>query len=325
VLTKRKVTAQIVPIYLPNGYLPAASLAPQVVAEREADCRDPSVEGTRAKPRSVQAGTFAIEEIRRMRGGAQSHLMRCESKDADEEAYYVVKFKNNPQGIRILTNELLGAKLAIQLGLPVPPPIVVEVKAILIENTADLRMQSVHSRTRCKSGLQFGSKYPSSPTSVVVYDFLSDYQLSEVTNLCDFNGMLVFDQWTCNTDGRQAIFFRPDGKTCYHAQMIDQGFCFNGIHWDFPDGALRGIYSNRKVYESVRGMKSFEPWLGRLESRVTETIIEHIEDQIPIDWYESDHSALHKLLEQLLRRRKLVPDLLISAWKSSPAPFPNWK
>ena len=30
----------------------------------------------------------AIEQIRRMRGGAQAHLMRC-----SDESYYVVKFQ----------------------------------------------------------------------------------------------------------------------------------------------------------------------------------------------------------------------------------------
>ncbi|MGH9781379.1 MAG: HipA family kinase, partial [Candidatus Acidiferrales bacterium] len=58
---------------------------------------------------------LAIEYIRRMRGGAQSHLMRCE-----DENYYVVKFQNNPQGTRILANELLGTRLAARIGLPVP-------------------------------------------------------------------------------------------------------------------------------------------------------------------------------------------------------------
>ena len=48
-----------------------------------------------------------------MRGGAQSHLMRC----ADGH-YYVVKFQNNPQHRRILVNELLGTRLASRLGLP---------------------------------------------------------------------------------------------------------------------------------------------------------------------------------------------------------------
>jgi hypothetical protein len=55
----------------------------------------------------------ALEQIRRMRGGAQSHLMRC-----DDGYYYVVKFQNNPQHTRVLVNELLGTRLAARLGCP---------------------------------------------------------------------------------------------------------------------------------------------------------------------------------------------------------------
>ena len=50
---------------------------------------------------------LAVEHIRRMRGGAQSHLMRC-----DDGGYYIVKFQNNPQHIRVLANEMLGTKIA---------------------------------------------------------------------------------------------------------------------------------------------------------------------------------------------------------------------
>jgi len=60
------------------------------------------------------------EQIRRMRGGAQSHLMRCSDGN-----YYVVKFQNNPQHRRILVNELLGTNLAKRLGLPTTPVAVV--------------------------------------------------------------------------------------------------------------------------------------------------------------------------------------------------------
>src|SRR5713226_6417980 len=56
---------------------------------------------------------YAVEEVRRMRGGSQSHLMRCSDGN-----YYVVKFQNNPQHRRILVNELLGTRLARRLGLP---------------------------------------------------------------------------------------------------------------------------------------------------------------------------------------------------------------
>jgi hypothetical protein len=42
----------------------------------------------------------AMEQIRRMRGGAQSHLMRC-SDGREHDLYYVVKFQNNPQHCRV--------------------------------------------------------------------------------------------------------------------------------------------------------------------------------------------------------------------------------
>ena len=40
---------------------------------------------------------------------------------------------------------------------------------------------------------------------------------------------------------------------------------------------------------------------------------------------ELDQEALYRMMEQLLRRRKLARDLIEFAWKSSRAPFPNWK
>jgi hypothetical protein len=184
---------------------------------------------------------LALEQIRRMRGGAQSHLMRCvaassrtlsgtasrtalspasspipssspggesSTRKRDEYDYYVVKFQNNPQGARILANELLATRLAARIGLPAPPVAVVEVREELVAHTADLVMQLGRGRAPCRAGLQFGSRYPGSPAETVVYDFLPDEQLREVQNLGDFCGMLVFDKWTCNTNGRQAIFFR---------------------------------------------------------------------------------------------------------------------
>jgi hypothetical protein len=268
---------------------------------------------------------LVVEQIRRMRGGAQSHLMRCEPRTAEEDPYYVVKFQNNPQGTRILVNELLGTRLAARLGLPVPAAAVVEVRQELIEHTEDLVIQMGRGRAPCKPGLQFGSRYPGTPAQVVVYDFLPDEQLREVVNLTDFCGMLVFDKWTCNTNGRQAIFFRSKEETRYRAQMIDQGFCFNAGEWNFPDGPLRGLYARHRVYESVRGIEAFEPWIARIESKITEAALDEFAKEIPPEWYGLDPDALYKLLEHLLRRRKIVRELVISAWKSSLQPFPNWK
>ncbi|MGH9864834.1 MAG: HipA family kinase, partial [Candidatus Acidiferrales bacterium] len=176
----------------------------------------------------------------------------------------------------------------------------------------------------CAAGLEFGSQYPGNPAATVVYDFLPDDQLRDVENLADFAGMMVFDKWTCNTNGRQAIFLRERGAERYRAIMIDQGFCFNAAEWNFPDAPLRGIYARARVYEHVRGWDAFEPWLERIEKRITEDVLDEIAREIPPEWYNFDQDALYRMMEQLLHRRKLTRELIESAWKSSRAPFPNW-
>ncbi len=246
--------------------------------------------------------------------------MRC-----SDENYYVVKFQNNLQGARVLANELLGSRLAARLGIPTAEAAVIEVRKELIENTEDLVIQLGRGSAPCQAGLQFGSRYPGRPAETVVYDFLPDEQLREVANLADFCGMYVFDKWTCNTNGRQAIFFRPPGEARYRAQMIDQGFCFNAGEWNFPDAPLRGIYARHRVYECVRGIDSFEPWLTRVETRMDESVVGEIAGGIPPEWYGFDADALDRMLEQLLRRRRIVRDLIAQARKSSADPFPNWK
>ncbi|MGA2300399.1 MAG: HipA family kinase [Candidatus Acidiferrum sp.] len=278
----------------------------------------------------------AIEHIRRMRGGAQAHLMRCSDGN-----YYVVKFQNNPQHLRILVNELLGTRLASRLGLPTTPVAVVEVSRELIQLTEELCMELARSRTPCTAGLQFGSRYPDDPRRLVLHDFLPDEKLREVANLHDFAGMLVFDKWTCNTNGRQTLFFEEKSSAStaapgdhprapgnsplpYRTLMIDQGFCFNAGEWNFPDAPLRGLYARNRVYESVTGMESFGPWLERLEHRITERVLAELAGEIPPEWYADDYDAVLRLLEQLQRRRTRVPELLLSAKSSSRQPFPYW-
>jgi hypothetical protein len=279
---------------------------------------------------------FANEQIRRMRGGAQSHLMRCSDGN-----YYVVKFQNNPQHRRILVNELLGTRLAARLGLPTTAVEIVHVSEELIRLTPELCMEMPRSRVPCQSGPQFGSRYPGDPRILTLFDFLPDEQLRAVENLYQFAGMLVFDKWTCNTNGRQTLFFREelrhphargngheareerDGG--YETVMIDQGFCFNAGGWNYPDAPLRGLYARNRVYEGVTGMESFAPWLERLEKSITERVLEKIRDEIPPEWYEDEYDALSQLLEQLYRRRTRVPELLLAAKNTTRQPFPNWR
>jgi hypothetical protein len=235
---------------------------------------------------------LAVEQIRRMRGGAQSHLMRC-----SDDRYYVVKFQNNPQGLRILANELPGTRFAARMGLRVPDADIVDVREELIANTEDMVMQLGRGRARCKAGKQFGLRYPGKPAETAVYDFLPDEQLRELSNLSDFLGMLVFDKWTCNANGRQAIFFRKRESLQYSAQMIDNGFCFNASEWNFPDAPLRGLYARHRVYQSVLGMGYTAECIHARDSEAKITAI--TEEEI------ADSNPNHRFVEKLFAAQEI--------------------
>jgi hypothetical protein len=90
-------------------------------------------------------------------------------------------------------------------------------------------------------------------------DYLPRELLQGVRNLTDFARVLVLDKWTCNSDGRQAIFCKAPRGQRYSATFIGQGYCFNAGEWTFPGSPLRGAYANNCVYGRVMGWEAFEP------------------------------------------------------------------
>ena len=260
----------------------------------------------------------AVQHVRRMRGGAQGHLMRCSDGN-----FYVVKFRNNPQHLRVLANELLATRLAQGTELPVAAAEVVEVGDWLIEHTPELNIQLAGSTIRCQPGLQFGSRYVVSPLEGQVFDYLPMEMLDRVRNVETFAGMLAIDKWTGNANGRQAAFWRKLRERKYTAAFIDQGYCFNAGEWTFPDYPLRGVYARNEVYAGVRGWESFEPWLSRIEVMDDDSIWKAA-SEIPPEWYCSDWDALEKLAQELIERRARVRELIVLFRNSPRRPFPAW-
>jgi hypothetical protein len=263
--------------------------------------------------------TEAIQHVRRMRGGAQGHLMRCA-----DGYFYVVKFRNNPQHQRILANEMLASRLAQAVGLPVPQVEVVEVNDWLIEHTPELSVQLAHSTIPCQAGLQFGSRYVVNPLEGQVFDYLPVEMLGLVRNLETFAGVLALDKWTGNADGRQAAFWKRRWEKKYTASFIDQGYCFNAGEWTFPDYPLRGVYARNEVYAGVRGWESFEPWLSPIE-KMEEGVMWGLAQDIPPEWYGGEWSTMENLIAALIIRRGVVRDLIESFRVSVRKPFPAWR
>jgi len=278
-----------------------------------------SVQFAPACPQITASPIQAEQHIRRMRGGAQSHLMR-----ASDGYCYVVKFMNNPQDVRVLANEMLATRLAQKLGLLVPEPAVIEVSPWLIQHTEELRCDMVGEKIPFVSGACFGSRYVANPGDGVAMDYLPDHLLDRLANMRDFARVLVLDKWTCNSDGRQCVFARARRARKYRVTFIDHGYCFNAGEWTFPDAPLRGVHARNNVYSNVTGWKSFEPSLSRAQDMSLEDIQE-CAASIPSEWYGQDADTLERIIEALYRRRTVIADLITAFRQSSRNPFPNWK
>jgi hypothetical protein len=230
---------------------------------------------------------------------------------------FVTKLQGNPQCTRVLANDYLACRLARMVGLSVPEPVIILVDEDTIREqgiTFTLAGRAVAARP----GLQFGSALVTGE----VLDWLPGTMLGRVRNLREFAGLLAFDKWTCNADGRQVVFHKEMRERKYNASFIDFGYCFNAGEWSFPDAALRGVYGLNDVYERIESWDDFDPWLSRIE-RFSERQLHSIADEIPCEWY-GERSDLQRLLDCLLERRSIVRQLVEDFRNSSRNPFPNW-
>ena len=254
----------------------------------------------------------AVAHISQVRGGSQARIML-----ADDGKKYVVKFMGNPQCTRVLANDYLACRLARMIGLSIPEPVI-----ILVDEKTILEQQITFTlagrAVAVRPGLQFGSALVTGE----VLDCLPGTMLGRVRNLREFAGLIAFDKWTGNADGRQVVFHRNIRERKYTASFIDFGYCFNAGEWSFPDAPLRGVYGLNDVYERIESWNDFAPWLSRIE-RFSPKLLRSIADEIPCEWY-GDRDELQCLLDCLLERRSIVRQLIEDFRNSSRNPFPNW-
>ncbi len=268
--------------------------------------------------------TRAIRYLRKMRGGAQSHLLQAGDND-----YYVVKFRNNPQHRRVLVNEWIAGSLMQRLGFWAPRTAVIEITRDFLAKNPEVNIQTGQKTTAVQPGLHFGSRYPGDPAEVAVYDALPSSLLPSVSNYGEFIGALVFDKWVGNTDKRQAVFYRAQSVHGFSgqrmiAQFIDNGLAFGGSDWDLKAvGPLAGLYWDKTVYTDVRSSDSFEPWVSLIQG-IREQELWDIVSDVPKDWVADDQNSLVRLIDALLRRRARLADLVYDVREAQPALFPNW-
>jgi len=255
----------------------------------------------------------AITHIRRLRGGSQAQHMV-----ADDGHEYVVKLQGNPQATLVLANEYLAGSLARMIGLNVPEPAIIQVDAETIRKY-NISFQLSGSEIAPTAGLQFGSRLI---VDEEVHDWLPILWFGKLKNVREFAGILAFDKWTGNADGRQVVFHRRRSRRKYTAAFIDFGYCFNAAEWNFPDSPLRGVYARQEIYADIMSWGDFEPSLSRIE-RCSMGALEGIAEKIPSEWY-GDRQDVDQLIHALFERRAVVRQLIEDFRKSLRSPFPKW-
>jgi hypothetical protein len=257
--------------------------------------------------------------VKKLGGCSQPHLLR-----ASDGHFYVAKFSNNPQSRRTLINEWIASAALKHLGIATPESVLLHISEHFLNENRDVYIELRAGRRQVEPGFHFGSRFPHDAAQTEVFDTIPDALLPTLRNLADFWGILAFDKWMGNSDSRQAVFFRTRPKTPLTVQMIDHGHVFNGANWRFAISPPHGVYFCPRVYEGIRTMDDFEPWLSRIIS-FPESILDQAMKDMPSSWLEGEEDQLAILLDRLLRRRTAVPHHLFECCSTNANSFPDWR
>ena len=242
--------------------------------------------------------TILTKHVRALRGGSQPHLMQ-----ANDGNLYVVKFQGNPQGTCVLANEMLAAKLAGWLGLPVPTTVVVELPPELSDG---LYFETPNGRQPIRPGLHLGSQLVITSLKGRSYDVLPQSLWYKIRNPEDLIGIQLFDLWTCNRDTRQVIFWKYSRDKKYSAIFIDNGHCFGG-----PERRFAPLILPKSTLTEPSAILAWTRWSDRIANMTFQS--ESIEtDLIPPEW-NGGLKQFSVIFEELRIRQAIIARELSAA------------
>jgi hypothetical protein len=155
-------------------------------------------------------------------GGSTAFRVAC--SDGEER---VVKVQGNPQGNRVLVNELVVGRLAVMIDAPCPPPQVVYVpEAVLSDARTEAQKKNAQALTGAVAGLAFGCTW-----FTVTYSPGVDVCRSSM-NRDALVGLVALYIWTRNQDWKPDHLLNhtlPDGE--HRVMGIDHGYCFGNPNW----------------------------------------------------------------------------------------------
>jgi hypothetical protein len=230
-----------------------------------------------------------------------------------------VKFKENNQGPRVLTNELVASGLAHLIELPTPQVALIQIIPAFLEAKGNEFLRTRYGKP-VSPGVHFGSQRLGGVENTAVAAHLSKCINSDL-----LPGFFVFDMWTNNSDRKMehCLIVKPDfHPKGYYVSSVDHGHCFGGPNWTIAITSQVGTWCGSHVPEMARlvtGDAPFAPWPAKLRA-VSENLIDAVLAEIPDEWEPSkqERAALRMFV---LAQRDRVPAIL----EANRHLFPNWK
>jgi len=240
-----------------------------------------------------------------------------------DEDIYAVKFKENPQGLRVLINEYICAEIAAIIELPLPSPALIRVSEDFVrDNKQEL---SIHLGVEITPGIHFGTKKVKK-----AYPITDPDMLKFAKNINIIPDIILFDQLVCNRDRDSNggnLLFDPIKKEIVvidHTHVFDLGSIWTSTDLDQRIGQQFTAFDSsgyvyRKLVPFVRGNNPFHASLDRM-ARLKASDLWNIINGIPIEWEVTiqEKNSLNKYIwDRLTRIKECLPVLKPE--------FPFWK
>jgi len=214
-------------------------------------------------------------------GGSEPHVFDT------ADGHYMVKVRNNPQGLRVLTNELVGGLCLDWLRVNHPESAVIMIDQALIDLSPEAKFRNGQ---KLEHGEAFGSKYWQSDPSGTV-------SVNLIENKADAAGTLALDTWLPPSDSRQyRLRASKEAPGRYDYFPVDQGHQFGNPNWTAND--LASKQNAIATPAAVVPMTADDLALSIVRLRAfSDEIAAHMVGEIPGGWLENDlRRALQKYL-----------------------------
>ncbi|WP_395062928.1 HipA family kinase [Flavobacterium sp.] len=200
--------------------------------------------------------------------------------EADDDFKYVLKFRGAGHGVKALIAEFLGGQIARYLGLPVPELVFANLDEAFGRTEADEEIQDL---LQFSQGLNLGLHYLS---GAITYD--------AATNDCDevlASKIVWLDAFITNVDRT----FRNTNLLIWRKELwlIDHGAAFYFHHsWDNWKANAVSPFALIKDHVLLPKATKLEEINTEFTSKLNDTILKEIVNQIPEDWLQWENGAI---------------------------------